>query len=319
MAFWDFLPWNQNNKKTYTTKDPFTGQPVLTMGDLGGGVLGAQADTNQWAGQKRIDAAKAAIANQQQLLKGSYNPGNYGGGGGSAYDPEYDAGQLDSFRNQIGTRRGVIDSLYSQIYGGLDRYAQESRNRIDSDLQRQTDTLNKQFLDTTNTTDNVFSARNSFNSSYRNKAQAGNKETYDTNLGDIGRARDDSYAQIGKTYQTKRASFDASKPQYDLGQYGSVSALKELFGNLGGVESNLKQSLAELGTNSDYINQLNAVAPKQNQGADMLKTRIDKLIGGQGTSGAKNEIIKGYVSDLPAKDQAYWLDYFYKTLGPARA
>lgn len=90
-----------------------------------------------------------------------------GAGGGAAYNPNTDPGAIAARRGEIGGLRPQLDSLYNQIFAGIDNVAREKSGTINNQAGQQRDSMQKQYLGDQNQIGANFTGRGTYDSSYR--------------------------------------------------------------------------------------------------------------------------------------------------------
>lgn len=264
--------------------------------------------------------APTAVANsllfpQQAPAQPQTDSGIYGSPAGLTGSGTAPSAALNTARGQVNGERGVLDQLFQSILDSTNSLAASKKSALDQNYGQQLDQLGKTYTDTYNNTGSAYAGRGAYDSSYRGNAQQGLTDTYNTNQQGILNNRANDYAGIGQLIASQQAQVAAQRPQYDLNQYTDPNDVNSLLGSLKSLEGNLRQSLAGLGTNSDYINKLNGIAPTQNTGAQDLQSKLQALVGTPVDPNAKQTLLKGYINQNGQQDQTdYWTNYFQNLL-----
>lgn len=252
-----------------------------------------------------------AAPKQQQTFQ---DPSQGQGGlyaGGSAYDPDTDPAKIAAKRQQV---RGLMDAFekaYNEVLGKVDTLAAQKRADLETNYNTQQVGLDKNFGSTTTGIDDQFSARNAYHSSYRENAQQQAKDAYDGATGNLRTAKEKDLAGVGQFVDQQRAEFDTSRPRYNVDDYGTASELTDIGQNVDAAVNKIRATGAGLGTDSQYIQRLNSIAPQQETGSAALRAQLDKLVQ-TGTNPEAKRAIAAVTIQNAGGDQSQWMDYFEK-------
>jgi hypothetical protein len=208
---------------------------------------------------------------------------------------------------------GAFQDAFEDVLRRVDAMAQEKRGAFEANYAQQQQGLDKNFGATTTGIDDQYSARNAYHSSYRENAQQQAKDAYDSATTQLGTAKGNDLASIGKFVDEQRASLNGSRPNYNLDEYGEVDDLMEVQQNVDQALNKIRETGAGLGSNSEYMTRLNSIAPTQETGSAALKAQLDKLVNVGTNPDAKRAIAMTTIANAGG-DQTAWIDYFEKQL-----
>ncbi|MBI5117591.1 hypothetical protein HZA56_14030 [Candidatus Poribacteria bacterium] len=237
--------------------------------------------------------------------------GAYGSGSGAAYDPDLDPTKIAAQRGQIRNLMSMFEQAYNDVVGQVDRLAAQKRGDFEKSYGDQQVGLDKNFGSTTQGIDDQFSARNAYHSSYRENAQQQARDAYDSATGQLGEAKNRDIASVGQFADQQKAEFAGSRPTFNVDDYGKVSDLLDIGQTVQSALNKIKTTGAGLGTDSQYIQHLNGIAPTQETGSAALKAQLDKLAQ-TGTNPDAKRAIAAVTIQNAGGDQSAWMDYFEK-------
>jgi hypothetical protein len=156
---------------------------------------------------------------------------------------------------------------------------------------------------------------------YRTQAEDDNTKTFNRGLTDNQTGRQNAYGGIGSWIDTTKADVNAKRPDIDLNRYQDYNSVIGAQDTTKAAIKSAQASRAGLKTNSSYINDLNAVAPKTTDAGSVLTQQLSSLVNNAAPLNAKMEIAKGYISragldSQEAKD--YWMNYFMGLNSPGQ-
>jgi hypothetical protein len=250
--------------------------------------------------------------------------GQWGGsqwGGGEGYTAQR-AVDLTPYRNNVISKIQAIQRAYDELTGDADRIANEKSQFINQNYDSQFDKLNKSFAANAQQQANAYGARGLGSSSYYTNAQNEANDVFNTNIADINRNRSNDLAQVGQFLASNKGQFQAAKNQYQdyanhIGDYDQAG-LMNLDQQLGSALAQVQAQRAGFGTQSDFINKLNAITPVQNHGAETLAANLQKLVAASAPKFAKDQIAQGLIKQAQIQDpnaQNYWTNYYKQLLG----
>lgn len=255
-----------------------------------------------------------------QVQGGTFDPNATGLGGGGAYgsgsgsyDPDTDPTKIAAQRNQIRNLLSVFSQAYDEVVGKVDALAAQKKADFSKSYDDQQAGLDKNFATTGQGIDDQFSARNAYHSSYRENAQQQAKDAYDSATTQLGQAEQKDLASVGQFADQQKAEFAASRPNFNVDDYGKVSDLLDIGQTVQSALGKLQSTGAGLGTDSQYLAHLNGIAPTQETGSAALKAQLDKLAS-TGTNPDAKRAIASVTIQNAGGDQSAWQDYFEKQL-----
>lgn len=256
---------------------------------------------------------------------GNYASGAYlgggGGGGGTVFrpvaheqvDPNTDPSKIAAQRKAVLALMDVFNSAYNEVSGQVDAIAAEKRKMLEDNYAGQQEALDANFTTTSSGIDDQYSARNAFRSSYRENAQQQARDAYEKATKGLGTAKETDIADIGRFASEQRASMNSSRPSFDVNNYGEVDDLLSIGQDVQAAINRLRETGAGLGTNSQYKQRLDSIAPKQEGGSAALKAQLDKLAQVNASPETKRQIAATTIQNSGG-DQSVWQDYFEKQM-----
>lgn len=245
--------------------------------------------------------------------------GPYSGSGASSYDPvaaQQDAlaGQL---RTQVAQKIQAIQQAYDVLNAAVDTSSADKANSLRQNYGQQTSALGDTYKDTANQLTGAYAGRGLSDSSFAGNAQDSATKTYNNNLNAINQSENNDLASVGQYAQTAHAQYNAGKNGYgdtmaNLGSYGAPD-LQTLLGNLGQTQQQLGTEQAGLGTQGQYLQGINAIAPQQNGGSGQLQSQLQSVLSSAAPGFAKQAIGQGLINQASNGDpaqQSYWNQYF---------
>lgn len=237
-----------------------------------------------------------------------------GGGpsGGGAAGAAQSAAQLGAERNKAAQMLQQMNDAYNSLFGAYDSQTQDARSRLDTQYNDIFSNQDKQYQQLQDQTQNADSGRGIANSSYAAAHTQANTDSYNADRNNYLQDRDSKYAQLGQAnLQAKQQLGD--RPGYDLSQYNDVGQLQQLHQDLAAHIDSLKKAQSQVGPQGQFINELNKVAPAQQNG--QLQDKLSKLASSSAPGAAKATIARGYIKlSGQNPDDPQWASY-YASLG----
>lgn len=240
-----------------------------------------------------------------------------------AYQAALKKAQAAGASPAIKPQQDVVDlinkaqGLYQSLFGNIDALAKERTGQVNDNYNLERESANKSFIAGSNALDRAYAARGTTDSSYRTNAVKEATDNFDLNIAQLGKSRDQNLANIGQYAATAKAGL---QPTLDtLNQYRANAANYDptaLRNNLMGIISNGQQQQAGMGTQGQYLNQLNGIVPLQQQATAQLQAQLDALASSSAPTFAKQQVAKGYLASSGADQntQNYWQKYFENLL-----
>lgn len=244
-----------------------------------------------------------------------FDPYGYGSGGGSApaYDPNTDPVRIARKRQEIRDLMGTFEQAFNDVLGKVGVLASQKRGEFEKNYSDQQMGLDKNFGTTTTGIDDQFSARNAYHSSYRENAQQQAKDAYEGATGQLVQAKSRDLASVGQFAEQQEAELRAGRPNFNVDDYNQVDDLLSIGQDVQSAMNKLRTTGAGLGTDAQYMQRLNAIAPTQEQGSAALKGMLDKLVNTGTNPDSKRAIAMSTIAKNGG-DQTAWMDYFEKQL-----
>ena len=258
-----------------------------------------------------------------QSLYGNGSGDGSGGGGSSTTDPmaELYGGQRQSVQNKLSS----LINAYNTLTGSAEQAYKTQAENLRKDYGRQRQKVGDLYQQTANTLTGAYQAKGLGDSSFSANAQNSALNNYNTGLSDVNQAETTGLSKIGQALQTARGQYEAAKSTYqdylnNLGNYGG----QDLSNIMGAAETGLQNAAttqAGMGSQADYINAINSVAPVQ-VSPTALQTQLQTLQNSGTTDFVKSQMAKGLINQATGgnpEQQSYWTDYFntLKTTGKA--
>lgn len=247
----------------------------------------------------------------------SFNDTGGSGGGGSAYNPDTDPGLLNPVKQQLSQKIAAINALYDALYGDLGTLYQSKRGELDQNYQGERDKSTRAYEETARILPTQYASQGIRYSSYYENADKKAGDSYKEGLGELEKGYNQNLGQLGSAYNQQRTAFDVGRGQLgqiDPNAIGSVSQAQGSLQNLNSLEGQLAQQRAGLGTNSQYIQSLNQIAPSKSTVPDALKKQLEELSTSSIPGSAKATIANGIIKQAGTGQDTYWTDYFNKLL-----
>lgn len=215
-------------------------------------------------------------------------------GGVAAAGPD-----LSSYKNDVQSRIGQLQNMYSQLFGTVDQNVADQRANYDKGYNTQQQQLGTDYQNSLGQLGQQYAGRGLADSSYLGDAQNQASQTYNTSLDSLNQNRDAAYANLGKFATTEKQQLGAGQQQLgqiDLGQYTDPTALLNLRGQLDQQLSGLQGTAAGLGTNAAYQSALQSATPAATQqGSAQLAAQLQKLKASGASSLVTNQIAQGLI------------------------
>mgnify|MGYP001014838761 CR=1 FL=1 len=245
------------------------------------------------------------------------------GGGTTTYDPNTDPTALLSGRNTLREKIAALNNIYGSIYNDLNALTAEKRGSLESDYAQQYQTADKGYQSGLNTVSNNMASRGLADSSYSGQEQDQVTNTYKQDISNLDRAKQAQLAQIGQFYSQTLGGLQGAQNQYNQinpDAYTTVNDINSRVSALDEAMNSLAQQQAGLKTDSQYVKQLQGVAPAKSMTSDELSKQLQTLVTSSAPRFAKEQIAQGLIRRAQLQDegaQAFWSDYFQKLLAGA--
>lgn len=272
-----------------------------------------------------FDAFNRAAGLSQQLngLVPPQIPGGglFGGSGGGLFDPNLDLGIINPLRNQLTDAINKANGIYSGLYGKIDALAGDRVHQLQDTYNPQFSDLQSAFEKSQSQLPGAYAARGLGSSSYFDQALSDSAKTYQDQVNQLTQAQQGDLAKVGQFASTAKAGYQANQGMLGgihPGSYLTASSLQQVLGDVNNQIANLQGNvLPGLGTNSEYLNQLNSISPYQQTGTQDLAKQLQSLVTSSAPYFAKNAIAQGLLKRNQVTDENsinYWSDYFQKLL-----
>lgn len=250
---------------------------------------------------------KGVTTSRPTFLNGSFSGGNPTGpagpaGGGAAYNANTDPGAVASNRQQAATMIDNLNKVYESLFHAIDTQTADKRGQLDTSYNQQFADQDKNLNKAQDQTMNVYAARGAGNSSANAVAQGENVDTYNTDRQNLLNDRGSKYAQLGQFAATTKSKYSADRPAVDLSRYNDVNSLVSLRDQLDQHIKSVQGAESGLGTDEQFTNTLNSIAPAQSNLASQLTDKFAKLTASSAPDSAKNAIGQGYLKLAGVKE-----------------
>lgn len=273
------------------------------------------------ADQRQADQYRAY---EQRMLQ---NFGGTGGGTSGSYgvDGSYnpDAAALLSGRNTLREKIAALNNIYGSIYNDLNALTAEKRGSLESDYAQQYQTADKGYQSGLNTVSNNMASRGLADSSYSGVEQDKVTNSYRQDVANLDKSKQSQLAQIGQFYNQTLGGFQGDQNRFNQinpDSYGTVTDLNNQIAALDQAMNAAAQQQSGLKTDSQYVRQLQGVAPAKSMTSDELSKQLQTLVTSSAPRFAKEKIAQGLIRRAQLQDegaQTFWTDYFQKLLAGA--
>lgn len=242
-----------------------------------------------------------------------------GGGGGYAapyVSPEDQLAaqrkaQANAMKSGLTGIIGNIKNVYDALYGDVNVAAADKNRQVLDVYGQDVNALTDQFASEFPAIGNAFSARNTYDSSYRMDKEEGARTGFKNTLTTRGQARDQDLANVGQFVATKQAEIGAQKGLQDqtLAQImasENPDELTSLQSQLAARLADLQASRAGLRSQASYLDTLNSAVPAGSRLAE-LRGSLSNVIKSQVPTGLKQTIATNLIQNAgltPSEVQA---------------
>jgi hypothetical protein len=167
-------------------------------------------------------------------------PGTGQAGGGGSYDPNTDPGMVGQARNQVTPLISTLNSLYENLNSALPAFAQDSRSEIAGRYNPQYEAADKSYQSAVDNTNQQYTARGAYDSSYRGNANDTNTNDHTKAITALNNNRGGEENDLGKFIAQEQSAL-ADRPNYNLDDYTDVNSLLGLRDELDNHISSLKR------------------------------------------------------------------------------
>jgi hypothetical protein len=247
-----------------------------------------------------------------------------GGSGGNGSNPATDPSSAEAAkkRGQLQGTWNTLKSVFDGLFGDIDNTVREKSADLQKNYDDQTNQVQNDYTKTAAQQANVFGGRGLGSSSYYQDAQKDASDTLQSTVDGLIKDNQANQAKLGEYATTTKSGVNASRQALEdqannLGNYG-LTDLNSVEGNFNSALQNAQQQRAGLKSNSQFIQDLNGIAPQQQQGSAQLQSKLANLINSSAPDSAKRYIAQGLIKAGTFGDQnqsAYWNNYFDQLLG----
>lgn len=230
------------------------------------------------------------------------------------------AAQARALRSSINGIINNVRSVYDAIYGDLDVVGADKANAVQQRYNKENtalvDTFNTEFP----TIGNAYSARNTYDSSYRKDSEAGAQKQFENMQGDLVTGRDEDIAKVGQFVATQRAQVGADRGTLDnianlIAQSEDPEQLQTYAQQINDRLSQVQASRAGLQSQAAYRATADSLVSSADRSSG-LKQTLSNIISGAAPAALKRSVAGKLIqsSGLPAEQQAALVDDFEKQL-----
>ena len=277
--------------------------------------------------QRQADQYRAYEQRMLQNFGRVQSDGGTGGGTSGSYgvDGSYnpDAAALLSGRNTLREKIAALNNIYGSIYNDLNALTAEKRGSLESDYAQQYQTADKGYQSGLNTVSNNMASRGLADSSYSGVEQDKVTNSYRQDVANLDKSKQSQLAQIGQFYNQTLGGFQGDQNRFNQinpDSYGTVTDLNNQIAALDQAMNAAAQQQSGLKTDSQYVRQLQGVAPAKSMTSDELSKQLQTLVTSSAPRFAKEQIAQGLIRRAQLQDegaQTFWTDYFQKLLAGA--
>lgn len=222
-----------------------------------------------------------------------------------------------------GSINGIINSVrgvYDAIYGDLNTVVADKANAVTSRYNKENTALVDQFNTDFPTIGNAYSARNTYDSSYRKDSEAGAQKQFENMADDLVTTRDEDMAKVGQWGDTQRAQVGADRGTLDtmqqlIAQSEDPDQLMAYQQQIADKLNQVSASRAGLRSQAAYKASADSLVNTADRSANLRQT-LGNIIQGAAPAPLKRSVATKLIqnSGLPADQQAALVDDFEKQL-----
>lgn len=218
---------------------------------------------------------------------------------------------------------GIINNIkgvYDAIYGDIDVVGADKSRAVTNRYNKENTALVDQFATEFPQIGNAYSARNTYDSSYRQDAEQGATKQFNNMQDTLALGRDEDLAKVGQYVATQRAGVAADKSA--LSQMEQLIAASEDPAELQQLQQTLNQKIAEvtasragLRSQDSYRAEADALVSTADR-TQGLKQNLSNIIAGAAPAPLKRSVAMKLIqsSGLPAEQQQVLVNDFEKEL-----
>ena len=213
-----------------------------------------------------------------------------------------------------------IKSVYDAIYGDIDAVGADKSRAVTNRYNKENTAIVDQFATEFPQIGNAYSARNTYDSSYRQDAEQGATKQFNNMQDTLATGRDEDLAKVGQYVATERAQVGADKSA--LSQMEQLIAASEDPDELTQLQQTLNQKIAEVTASRAGMRSQDAYRAEANalvSTADRtqgLKQNLSNIISGAAPAPLKRSVAMKLIqsSGLPAEQQQALVNDFEREL-----
>lgn len=252
---------------------------------------------------------------------------SYGGGAGSTAAAEK-AAKVAQANAMKGGLYGVINnvkSVYDAIYGDLDTVGRDKSAAVNSRYNKENTALVDQFNTEFPAIGNAYSARGTYDSSYRQDSEAGATKQYNNMQDNLVTGRDEDLSKVGQFIGGQRAQVGADKNSLDsitalINASENPDELLQLQQTLTDKLGQVQASRAGLRSQDSYRAEADSYVSTADRTAG-LKQSLGNIIAGSAPAPLKRSVAGKIIqtSGLSAGEQKAAMDEFEQLLATGTA
>lgn len=213
-----------------------------------------------------------------------------------------------------------IHSVYNAIYGDLDTVGADKTKAVNQRYNTENTALVDQFNTDFPQIGNAYSARNTYDSSYRQDSEGNAVKQFGNAQDSLSQGRNEDVAKVGQYIATQRAQAGADQ--------GTLTSIQDMINasedpaELQQLQQTLNQRLADvtasragLRSQDAYMAEANSLVDTTDRSAG-LRQNISNIVAGQAPAPLKRSIANKLIqsSGLPAAEQQALINDFEKQL-----
>ena len=240
----------------------------------------------------------------------------FGGGGGisAAQRAEAEnAARAKELRSVINNKRARLNKLFDTLTEDVSALVGARRGELEDSFRRETRDAREGFQSKSEELDRVFAGRGLTDSSYRIEGQADAAQQFRRALNELGRQRQSSLAELGKSASEKQAAIRADRQSLAT---INLNELKDDVAGLTSARNKIQKMIIEarkqrgsLKTPGGFRKTLNKIRGPQGQ-AGALGKQLDALIASNTPKVVKDAIAEGLIGNFGGVDQGLWREYY---------
>ena len=234
--------------------------------------------------------------------------GNVGGGGGGISAEEAarqakeaeDARVRDARKNSVTSLVKSIQGVYDALYGDIGTAASDSTNLVNKRYGTENEGITDQFEGQFRDIGNAYSARGTYDSSYRGDSERTAQSGYQNLLNQQRTKQQAELADVGKYAAQARAEVSGDREALNLimqqlPDTNNLDELQALVNNLQAKKNTAAKQRAGTGTQNHYLQQLSGINKKSSNTAQ-LRAQLSSIVSAEVPGSVKGTIVNNLIN-----------------------